>query len=775
MYDDIDLNIKKTYDWCVRVFSRVENRLGVSIKFHKDEGQVEAGQIFLFNHFARFETVIPQYLIYREVQAYCRAVAASELFQGNDRLAKFLFGVGAVPNDLPGLLPFLAAEILRGRKIVIFPEGGMVKDRRVLDEGGRYSVFSPTALARRKHHKGAAVVALTLEVFKTRIRSLEQKGDAARLERWASSLELAGVDELVAAAHKPTLIVPANITFYPIRAAENMLKKGVELFASGLTERFAEELLIEGNILLRDTDMDVRFAETIAPRPFRSWWERKFIDQLFLRLVSLDELFELNNRSERWIDSLFTTFLTRETRRLRDAYMHRIYSGVTVNLSHLAAQVIDQYVDAGRTEVPFDLFNKALYLAIKYVQNADAVNLHECLINPEDYVATSRGHVRGLDEFWATGEASGLVRMDHGHYVFLPKLRDEHGFDEIRLENTVAVYANEVAPVAPAMAAITRAVTDAQKIDAAAVARLRFDDECRMHEWSKQFYTQERHEDINGQETATESGAPFLLLPGASNDLGVVLVHGFLASPAEVRGLGETLVDEGHPVVGVRLAGHGTSPWDLRDRSWQDWLDSVNRGYAIMAALAKRVCVVGFSTGGSLALICAAARPPGLAGVVAVSAPVHFRNRNLVFVPLVHGVNKLAEWVPNMEGVKPFRLNDSEHPAINYRNMPIRGLYELRLVVDALRRQLTEITCPVGLIQATGDQVVDPKSADTIFKGIGSIDKAVRMIDANRHGIVTENIGGTHDTVVSYLGAIRDGCRLADSLDPAATANLVDS
>ena len=62
-YEGVDFEIGSTYDWCVRAFSVVQNRLGLNIKFHHDEGQIEKGQIFLFNHFARFETIIPQYLI----------------------------------------------------------------------------------------------------------------------------------------------------------------------------------------------------------------------------------------------------------------------------------------------------------------------------------------------------------------------------------------------------------------------------------------------------------------------------------------------------------------------------------------------------------------------------------------------------------------------------------------------------------------------------------------------------------------------------------------
>ena len=132
------------YEWCVRAFSLVRQRLGINIKVHDADDHFEAGQIFVFNHFARFETIIPQYLIHQATGAVCRCVAASELFKGNDALARFLWSVGAVPNDHPGLLAFLAAEILRGRKVIFFPEGGMIKDRRVIDDAGEFNIVSPS-------------------------------------------------------------------------------------------------------------------------------------------------------------------------------------------------------------------------------------------------------------------------------------------------------------------------------------------------------------------------------------------------------------------------------------------------------------------------------------------------------------------------------------------------------------------------------------------------------------------------------------------------------
>ena len=67
---------------------------------------VHQGNIFLFNHFARFETFIPQYLIHEETGAYCRSVAAAEFFDGDERFSQFLYSIGVVPNDLPNLFSF---------------------------------------------------------------------------------------------------------------------------------------------------------------------------------------------------------------------------------------------------------------------------------------------------------------------------------------------------------------------------------------------------------------------------------------------------------------------------------------------------------------------------------------------------------------------------------------------------------------------------------------------------------------------------------------------
>jgi hypothetical protein len=150
----------------------------------------------------------------------------------------------------------------------------MVKDRRVLDMHGNYSIYSRITGERRKQHMGAAVLAQGIEVLKAIIRAAYMNKDQAQLMHWKEELELDSLGQLLTTALKPTLIVPSNITFYPIRASENLLLKAVELFTDGLSVRQTEELLIEGNILLKETDMDLRMGAPVNPHDTWCWGDR---------------------------------------------------------------------------------------------------------------------------------------------------------------------------------------------------------------------------------------------------------------------------------------------------------------------------------------------------------------------------------------------------------------------------------------------------------------------------------------------------------------------
>ena len=749
---DHDLEVRRsTYERSVHVFKILEKILKVNIKLHQSGNQIEDGEIFLFNHFARFETFIPQYLIYTETGALSRSVAANEFFAKDDAFSNYLLNAGAVPRNLPDLLPFLAAEILRGRKVIVFPEGGMVKDRQVLDRRGHYSIYSRSTRTRRKHHSGPAVLGLALDVFKQAVLTTHAQGDSTRLQEWATKLQLDGVDELLTAAQRKTAIVPANITFYPMRVRDNLLRKGAELLNRGLSRRLSEELMIEGNILFKHTDMDVRLGEIIYPNEYLRWLDKKLLQNILPRIDSLQTAFHLRSAKGVWSARPLSGRIRRNVSGIRDEYMHRMYSNVTVNLSHLASRIIMLLVARGHSDITHPEFHRILYIVVKDVQDLGSAQLHRSLRNPEFYRDLMSGDCQGLTEFMRSAASMGLIKSENGVYHFLPKLRDEFTFDEIRLENMVVVYANEVAPLATVCQAVESAIVKAPTLTIEELADMRLSDERMALRWDKAQFSKSRHLAINSLETTTANPEPFLLKPNESNNVGVVLVHGFLASPAQLKKFGERLASNGYTVLGVRLKGHGTSPWDLRERSWEDWLESVQRNYEILSGLVERTFVVGFSSGGALTLRFAASRPKALAGVAAVSVPLKFQNKNMVFVPLMHSANQLVRWMSSYEGIMPFRLNDSEQPHINYSHMPIRGLYELRRMVDDMQNHLDEIRCPVLLLQGSDDPVVTPASAGLIFDRIEYADKAMKVIHSKRHGILGEDIDHTQQVILDFI------------------------
>ena len=158
-------------------------------------------------------------------------------------------------------------------------------------------------------------------------------------------------------------------------------------------------------------------------------------------------------------------------------------------------------------------------------------------------------------------------------------------------------------------------------------------------------------------------------------------------------------------------------------------------------------------------------------GVATVAAPIRFRNKNLISAPVIHGANRLAEWTSPLEGVKNFLKNESECPAINYLHIPVRALFELRRAVDGVKRQLGNVTCPVAVLQGTDDPVVQAKSAELIYAGLASTDKQLHMIPADRHGILREDVGETHDILINFINHLETGHDAALSLPPPVEAH----
>lgn len=247
-------------------------------------------------------------------------------------------------------------------------------------------------------------------------------------------------------------------------------------------------------------------------------------------------------------------------------------------------------------------------------------------------------------------------------------------------------------------------------------------------------------------------GRPFFLKPLGRVRGGVVLVHGYMAAPLEVRALGEHLRGAGFAVYGVRVAGHGTAPEDLAGQSVAAWVAAVERGCDVVRALTDNLAVGGFSMGGCLALLAAARRPEQVRAVFTICSPLRLRTYSARLAPSLLGLNTLLKRFgaarPSLEYVD----NHPENTHINYTRNPLAGVRELLDVMYETSRCLSRVTAPALVVQASDDPTVHPDSAPALFAGLGSAEKELTVFQRTRHGIVNgDGSDAVHDRVAAFL------------------------
>lgn len=209
---------------------------------------------------------------------------------------------------------------------------------------------------------------------------------------------------------------------------------------------------------------------------------------------------------------------------------------------------------------------------------------------------------------------------------------------------------------------------------------------------------------------------------------GCLLIHGFTGSPGEVRLLGEFLHQKGYTVYGVLLAGHGTSPADLRSTTWQDWTRSAERELATMRNRCRRVYLVGFSMGGLIALHLGARHQ--VDGLVTLATPMRLRARG---VGLLHLIQFIRDYVPN----RPRRPEIAAY-AEAYPLMPLRSVVQLLKLIKEVRGKLSRVSAPLLVVQGEEDRAVDPCSARVIYNGVSSGHKRLAWFAGAGHLLVLE-------------------------------------
>jgi carboxylesterase len=214
--------------------------------------------------------------------------------------------------------------------------------------------------------------------------------------------------------------------------------------------------------------------------------------------------------------------------------------------------------------------------------------------------------------------------------------------------------------------------------------------------------------------------------------VGVLLIHGFTASPASMVPWGRYLAGQGFGVAVPLLPGHGTTWQDMNRTGWADWCGEVERAFEKLRADSDQVVVGGLSMGGGLVLQLAADRSREIAGVMVVNPAVNIARFDVKLVPVLKYV------VPAMPGIG----SDIKKPGVEehgYRRTPLRAAHSMRTGWRTLREDLPKVTQPLLVFRSTVDHVVDPSSGALIRARVSSRDLTERILENSYHVATLDN------------------------------------
>ena len=106
-------------------------------------------------------------------------------------------------------------------------------------------------------HTGAAALALRAELYRTHLlsRSIPHRNNYRGC--WIPSVTIDPVK--FSRGRRPSS--PVNLTYYPIRAAENIALNIASRLVKDISEQMVEEIMTEGTMLLSGVDLDIRFGK----------------------------------------------------------------------------------------------------------------------------------------------------------------------------------------------------------------------------------------------------------------------------------------------------------------------------------------------------------------------------------------------------------------------------------------------------------------------------------------------------------------------------------
>lgn len=211
---------------------------------------------------------------------------------------------------------------------------------------------------------------------------------------------------------------------------------------------------------------------------------------------------------------------------------------------------------------------------------------------------------------------------------------------------------------------------------------------------------------------------------------GVLLLHGFTGHTGDVRMLGRYLERRGYTCHAPQYKGHGVPPEELVHTGPIDWWKDVVEGYKHLQSLGhEKIAVVGLSLGGLFALKVSYSFP--VTGVVPMCAPMFIKSEDVMY----KGVLKYARACKVQSGKTSEQI---ETEMLAFGGTPMNTLKALQQFMRDIHHNVDMVYAPLFVVQASQDDMINPESAEIIYKEAQSSIKKIKYYKESGHVITID-------------------------------------
>lgn len=204
---------------------------------------------------------------------------------------------------------------------------------------------------------------------------------------------------------------------------------------------------------------------------------------------------------------------------------------------------------------------------------------------------------------------------------------------------------------------------------------------------------------------------------------GILMIHGFTATTAEVRQISTFLSHFGYTIHAPLLPGHGTTPRELNSIRYQDWITEIDQAYNSIKNQCQAIFVAGESMGAILSLHLAEIYPE-LRGVICYSPALIVKNLWLSMI--------LRYFID----VIPKNSASDDLPWKGYTVNPVNASSELFKLQQVTKSKLARIHQPTCVFIGGKDERIAPDAGKFLLSKISSPIKELHYFDRSPHCMI---------------------------------------